>query len=119
MNRKSLLSGAACATTLPLSGFNGTAARAAVPRRQTVDKRILQVNGKAATVFGLLGLPQPLIQPGEERGYRFPVGAGGTCEQAVRVTFDAVNPARQWAFHCHHLYHMASGMMTTLAYEGA
>jgi FtsP/CotA-like multicopper oxidase with cupredoxin domain len=39
--------------------------------------------------------------------------------QTVRVAFDAVNPASQWAFHCHHLYHMASGMMTTLAYEGA
>jgi len=39
--------------------------------------------------------------------------------QTVRVAFDAVNPASQWAFHCHHLYHMASAMMTTLAYEGA
>ena len=34
----------------------------------------------------------------------------------VTIAFDANNPGR-WAFHCHHLYHMASGMMTTMAYE--
>jgi FtsP/CotA-like multicopper oxidase with cupredoxin domain len=39
--------------------------------------------------------------------------------QAVRFAFDADNPAEAWAFHCHHLYHMASGMMTTISYEEA
>ena len=39
--------------------------------------------------------------------------------QTVRFAFDANNPAKEWAFHCHHLYHMASGMMTTVGYEGA
>jgi FtsP/CotA-like multicopper oxidase with cupredoxin domain len=34
----------------------------------------------------------------------------------ITVAFDAVNPG-QWAFHCHHLYHMASGMMTSVEYE--
>jgi FtsP/CotA-like multicopper oxidase with cupredoxin domain len=34
----------------------------------------------------------------------------------VTVAFDATNPGT-WAFHCHHLYHMASGMMTTVKYE--
>ena len=33
--------------------------------------------------------------------------------------FDAVNPGEAWAFHCHHLYHMVAGMMTTIGYEGA
>ncbi len=33
----------------------------------------------------------------------------------VTIAFDANNPG-QWAFHCHHLYHMASGMMTTVNY---
>jgi FtsP/CotA-like multicopper oxidase with cupredoxin domain len=37
----------------------------------------------------------------------------------VAFAFDALNPGAAWAFHCHHLYHMASGMMTTLGYEGA
>ncbi|QEX21277.1 copper oxidase [Hypericibacter adhaerens] len=37
--------------------------------------------------------------------------------RSVGIAFDADNPGR-WAFHCHHMYHMAAGMMTTLAYEG-
>jgi len=35
----------------------------------------------------------------------------------VTIAFDATNPGR-WAFHCHHLYHMAAGMMSFVAYEG-
>ncbi len=34
----------------------------------------------------------------------------------VAIAFDADNPGR-WAFHCHNLYHMAAGMMTTVEYE--
>ena len=33
----------------------------------------------------------------------------------VTVAFDAGNPGT-WAFHCHHLYHMATGVMTTVEY---
>lgn len=33
----------------------------------------------------------------------------------VGVSFDADNPGR-WLFHCHNLYHMATGMMTELVY---
>jgi FtsP/CotA-like multicopper oxidase with cupredoxin domain len=36
----------------------------------------------------------------------------------VTVAFDAANPGT-WAFHCHHLYHMASGMMTVVRYGPA
>jgi FtsP/CotA-like multicopper oxidase with cupredoxin domain len=36
----------------------------------------------------------------------------------VSIAFDAVNPGKAWAFHCHHLYHMAAGMMTAVRYEG-
>lgn len=35
--------------------------------------------------------------------------------RSITVAFDAINPG-QWAFHCHHLYHMASGMMTSVDY---
>ena len=35
---------------------------------------------------------------------------------SVSVAFDAMNPGDGWARHCHHLYHMATGMMTTVAY---
>ncbi|MCL6706318.1 multicopper oxidase domain-containing protein [Pseudomonas sp. R2.Fl] len=36
----------------------------------------------------------------------------------VAVDFDADNAGR-WPLHCHHLYHMATGMMTFVAYDGA
>jgi FtsP/CotA-like multicopper oxidase with cupredoxin domain len=34
----------------------------------------------------------------------------------VTIAFDADNPGR-WLFHCHNLYHMASGMMTEVIYS--
>jgi FtsP/CotA-like multicopper oxidase with cupredoxin domain len=36
---------------------------------------------------------------------------------SVVVAFDANNPGR-WPLHCHHFYHMATGMMAYVAYEG-
>jgi FtsP/CotA-like multicopper oxidase with cupredoxin domain len=36
---------------------------------------------------------------------------------SIRIAFDADNPGR-WAFHCHNLYHMMSGMMTEFRYHG-
>ena len=39
--------------------------------------------------------------------------------QSVTFAFDANNPGADWAFHCHHLYHMASGMMSFIQYDGA
>jgi len=33
----------------------------------------------------------------------------------VGISFDANNPGR-WLFHCHNLYHMATGMMTEVVY---
>jgi FtsP/CotA-like multicopper oxidase with cupredoxin domain len=35
----------------------------------------------------------------------------------VRFAFDADHPGR-WAFHCHNLYHMATGMITEFRYDG-
>ncbi|MBB3462239.1 multicopper oxidase family protein [Rhizobium sp. BK377] len=35
----------------------------------------------------------------------------------VVLAFDADNPGR-WPLHCHHLYHMASGMMAYVTYDG-
>ncbi|RWB96330.1 MAG: copper oxidase, partial [Mesorhizobium sp.] len=35
--------------------------------------------------------------------------------RALTIAFDASNPGT-WAFHCHHLYHMATGMMTVVDY---
>jgi len=36
---------------------------------------------------------------------------------SVTIAFDADNPGR-WAFHCHNLYHMMTGMMTEVRYPG-
>ncbi|GCA52906.1 multicopper oxidase mco [Sinorhizobium sp. KGO-5] len=36
--------------------------------------------------------------------------------RSVTIAVDADNSG-QWAFHCHHLYHMATGMMSTFAYR--
>jgi FtsP/CotA-like multicopper oxidase with cupredoxin domain len=38
--------------------------------------------------------------------------------ETVTIRFDADNPGT-WALHCHHLYHMNSGMMGAIAYTGA
>jgi len=35
---------------------------------------------------------------------------------SATVAFDANNPGAKWAFHCHHLYHMATGMMDFISY---
>jgi FtsP/CotA-like multicopper oxidase with cupredoxin domain len=35
----------------------------------------------------------------------------------VRIAFDADNPGR-WAFHCHNLYHMQTGMIAEVRYDG-
>ncbi len=38
-------------------------------------------------------------------------------KSTVTIAFDANHPGK-WAFHCHHLYHMVSGMMSSVNYEG-
>jgi FtsP/CotA-like multicopper oxidase with cupredoxin domain len=38
--------------------------------------------------------------------------------ETVSIVFDADN-AGTWPFHCHHIYHMNSGMMGTVAYSNA
>lgn len=38
--------------------------------------------------------------------------------RSVTVAFDASNPG-DWAFHCHHLYHMVAGMMSSVSYENS
>ena len=37
---------------------------------------------------------------------------------SVTIRFDANNPGN-WAFHCHHLYHMNAGMMGAIRYSSA
>jgi FtsP/CotA-like multicopper oxidase with cupredoxin domain len=55
-------------------------------------------------------------------GRRFPGALRDTVlvppDAQVTIQFDADNPGT-WAFHCHHLYHMNSGMMAAIAYQSA
>lgn len=55
----------------------------------------------------------------EINGRRFPGAMRDTVlvppKTTVTIAFDADNPGR-WAFHCHNLYHLEAGMMTTLRY---
>ncbi|MEA2778519.1 MAG: hypothetical protein QOK29_63, partial [Rhodospirillaceae bacterium] len=36
---------------------------------------------------------------------------------SVVIAFDADNPGK-WVFHCHNLYHMESGMIGLVQYQG-
>lgn len=123
MNRRTLLRGTGCASLLGLAGHAIPSVRAATPRILTIDNRNIEVNGKSARVYGLVGpdgrpgltfnagdnfdvmldnrlaeetmihwhgltppnqfdgvpdMPMPLLKPGEQRSYSFPVGPGGT-----------------------------------------
>lgn len=53
-------------------------------------------------------------------GRRFPGAVRDTVlvppQRSVTIAVDADNVG-QWPLHCHHLYHMATGMMTTFAYR--
>ena len=55
-------------------------------------------------------------------GRRFPGAMRDTVlvpgNASITIAFDADNPGH-WAFHCHNLYHMEAGMMTTVRYEDA
>jgi FtsP/CotA-like multicopper oxidase with cupredoxin domain len=74
--------------------------------------------------------PTGMMHPMHLHGHHFQVVAvnGRRIDGAVRdtvivpalggrvsVAFDADNPG-EWAVHCHNLYHMAAGMMTTVKY---
>lgn len=96
--------------------------------RKWEDRRSLSVRA-GQRVEVLLRNESMMAHPMHLHGHHFQVVAidGRTLSGAVRdtvwvpphrsvtVAFDAANPG-EWAFHCHHLYHMASGMMTSIVY---
>ncbi len=62
--------------------------------------------------FKVVGIGEKRIDGAVRDTVLVPVG------QQVIIQFQADNPGN-WAFHCHHLYHMNSGMMASIAYAGA
>ncbi|MCB8874669.1 multicopper oxidase family protein [Acidisoma silvae] len=69
----------------------------------------MHLHGHAFQVVGIGGKP---VQ-GAVRDTVLVPPLGGQ----VRIAFDAGNPGR-WAFHCHNLYHMMTGMMMEFRYRG-
>lgn len=75
---------------------------------QTMMAHPMHLHGHAFQVVAIGGQPVPgavrdtvLVEAGSQ----------------LRIAFDAVNPGR-WALHCHNLYHMMTGMMTEVRYQG-
>lgn len=66
----------------------------------------MHLHGHHFQVVGLQGRP---ISGAMRDTVLVPVG------ETVRIAFDADNPG-SWPFHCHNLLHMATGMMTEVAY---
>ena len=62
--------------------------------------------------FKVVGLGDKTIDGAVRDTILIPAGERAT------IQFDANNPGT-WAFHCHHLYHMNSGMMAAVGYAGA
>ncbi len=60
--------------------------------------------------FRVVGIGNARIEGAVRDTVLVPVG------ESVTIRFDATNPGT-WAFHCHHLYHMNSGMMGAIAYS--
>jgi FtsP/CotA-like multicopper oxidase with cupredoxin domain len=76
---------------------------------RTMMAHPIHLHGHAFQVIAIDGRPfqgavrdTVLVMPGSGR---------------VRIAFDADNPGR-WAFHCHNLYHMQTGMITEVRYDG-
>jgi FtsP/CotA-like multicopper oxidase with cupredoxin domain len=61
--------------------------------------------------FQLIAIGDRALNGAMRDTVQVPPGAG------VTIAFDADNPGR-WALHCHNLYHMTAGMMTSVRYEG-
>jgi len=107
---------------------------AMMPYRWSIDGRTWQdhvpLEAKAGQRVKIELVNQSMMaHPMHLHGHHFQVTAlnGSTIAGAVRdtvlvpvngsvtIAFDADNPGR-WLFHCHNLFHMATGMMTELIY---
>jgi FtsP/CotA-like multicopper oxidase with cupredoxin domain len=86
----------------------------------------LDINGKAAKVFGLVG-PDSKQGLGFDAGDTFDVSFVNALDEPTLIHWHGLrppgtddggpdNPGR-WPLHCHHLYHMATGMMTFVTYD--
>ena len=103
-------------------GLNGTSYDQAEPLRVAKGERVEFVMNNKTAMSHPMHLHGHPFQVVAIDGRRFPGAVRDTVlvppMRSVTIAFDAENPGR-WAFHCHNLYHMEAGMMTTVRYEGA
>ncbi len=78
-------------------------------QNQTVMAHPMHLHGH---YFKVVGVGDKTIDGAVRDTILIPAGERAT------IQFDAKNPGT-WAFHCHHLYHMNSGMMAAMGYAGA
>ena len=78
-----------------------------VMRNQTMMSHPMHLHGHS---FQVVAIDGQRIQGATRDTVLVPIG------RSVTIAFDADNPGR-WAFHCHNLYHMAAGMMTSVEYD--
>ncbi len=102
-------------------GLNGVAYGNHAPLELREGERVeLAFNNRTmmAHPMHMHGVPFQVV---EIDGVRFPGAMRDTVlvppHVHLTVAFDATN-AGDWVMHCHNLYHMAAGMMTTLTYVG-
>lgn len=99
-----------------------------IDNRNWAQRRPLRVSQGQRVVVEMVNR-SPMAHPMHLHGHQFQViGLNGKqingavrdtvlvpLDGTVRIAFDADNPGR-WLFHCHNLLHMATGMITELAY---
>jgi FtsP/CotA-like multicopper oxidase with cupredoxin domain len=103
-------------------GFNGT------PMMHETLFRVREGERYEIVMHNMTNMPHPMHLHGhyfkvvEIDGKRFNGALRDTVlvptGSRVSIQFDADNPGT-WAFHCHHLYHMNSGMMAAVSYADA
>ncbi len=93
--RRLLASVATVATPTSVQDFPFRPAEAATPTRLVIERRTLDGHPISGALRDTALMP---------------------VNSSVTVAFDANNPGR-WLFHCHNLFHMATGTMTEIAYR--
>lgn len=101
-------------------GLNGVAYGNDTPLAARTGERVELIMSNETMMSHPMHLHGHVFQVVAINGKRLPGALRDTVlvppATSVTVAFDADNRGR-WAFHCHNLYHMESGMMTTLRYE--
>jgi FtsP/CotA-like multicopper oxidase with cupredoxin domain len=109
-----------------MQGYTWTINGAAYPNREALDVKEGERVEIVLRNITKMGHPMHLhghdFQVVEIDGEKISGAVRDTVEvppgSTIKIVFDADNPG-VWAFHCHIIYHLATGMFTVVKYEGA